>query len=277
MTASPALLAHYAGGTSTLAWLLKLTRSDAAVFGFTSADFDIVDGGVIYKSAPGLSISQVVTSSSMNVDNLELSTLDDGSVFNKTDLLAGRWNNAAFAISRCNWADLSMGLDTKMVGTVGNASLLNGQIIFELRGLQQYLQQPVVDVTSKTCRARLGDSLCRVNLTSYTVTGTITSVTSKRQFRDSSRTEPYFYFAEGLITFNSGANAGLSQKVKVSYADGTIELMLPMIGTVAIGNTYTLVAGCSKRLVEDCAGKFNNVLNFQGEPHVPGLDALTAV
>jgi len=35
------------------------------------------------------------------------------------------------------------------------------------------------------------------------------------------------------------------------------------------------VAGCRKRLDEDCRLKFDNVLNFQGEPHRPTVDAIT--
>jgi hypothetical protein len=28
--------------------------------------------------------------------------------------------------------------------------------------------------------------------------------------------------------------------------------------------------------VSDCVDKYNNILNFQGEPHAPGVDALTS-
>lgn len=57
---------------------------------------------------------------------------------------------------------------------------------------------------------------------------------------------------------------------------GVITLSLPMLLTVAVGNSFSIVAGCRKRLAEDCVAKFNNVLNFQGEPHLPGIDQLTA-
>ena len=40
--------------------------------------------------------------------------------------------------------------------------------------------------------------------------------------------------------------------------------------TVAAGNTYSLVAGCTKRFTEDCGTKFNNKVNHRGYPHLPG-------
>jgi uncharacterized phage protein (TIGR02218 family) len=84
------------------------------------------------------------------------------------------------------------------------------------------------------------------------------------------------YFDYGLMTFNSGLNSGLSMEVK-SYHPGTIELQLPMPYQVAVGDTYTIIAGCGKRVNEDCKTRYNNVVNFRGEPHLPGADQLMAV
>lgn len=271
-----ALAAHIALGSTTLAWALKITRTDAEVFAFTSAADDVTLSSVIYSSAPGLDITGVVINAGLAVDNLELTTLDDGTTFSRDDVLAGRWNNAAFQIARYNWASPSDGVDVVMVGTVGDARLHRGSISIELRGLQQYLQQPVGAVTSKTCRAHLGDTLCTVDLGPFIVTGTLTGVTSRQVVTDSARAEATGYFDEGVLTWTGGANDGLSQKVK-TFASGAITLALPMIGTPLIGDTYSMVAGCQKRLAEDCFTKFNNVLNFQGEPHLPGVDKVMEV
>ena len=42
---------------------------------------------------------------------------------------------------------------------------------------------------------------------------------------------------------------------------------------IAPGDTFAVYPGCDKRL-ETCIGRFNNVINFRGEPYVPGLDAM---
>jgi uncharacterized phage protein (TIGR02218 family) len=273
-TLPTALAAHYASGTTTLADLLKITRKDGQVFAFTSASTDVTISGQLYTSAQGLDISSLEVTAGLAVDNLELTTLDDGTIFSRVEVLAGVWRNADFIISRYNWANPADGIEVRMVGTVGEVHLKRGSITAELRGLQQYLQQPIGSVTSKTCRARLGDSLCRVVLTGYTVTGSVTASASQQVFTDSSKAQAADYFAEGIVTFTSGVNNGLSQKVK-TFTGGVFTLALPMLQTIATGTTYTVVAGCRKRL-EDCSGKFNNVINFQGEPHLPGVDQITA-
>ena len=273
-TLPTALATHYASGTTTLADLLKITRKDGQVFAFTSASTDVTISGQLYTSAQGLDISSLEVTAGLAVDNLELTTLDDGTIFSRVEVLAGVWRNADFIISRYNWANPADGVEVRMVGTVGEVHLKRGSITAELRGLQQYLQQPIGSVTSKTCRARLGDSLCRVVLTGYTFTGSVTASASQQVFTDSSKAQAADYFAEGIVTFTSGVNAGLSQKVK-TFTGGVFTLALPMLQAIAVGTTFTVVAGCRKRL-EDCSGKFNNVLNFQGEPHLPGVDQITA-
>jgi len=268
------LAAHVLLGSTTLAYVLKVVRKDAVVFAFTSADQNVTLSGVLYLAAPGLNISSIALTAGLSVDNLELTTLDDGSTFTRADVLGGRWNNADFTIGRYNQATPANELDVIMAGTIGQVQLQRGYIVAELRGLQQYLQQPVGNVTSKNCRARLGDAMCTVNLASYTVTGSVTTASSNGVFTDSSKAQAADYFNEGVLTWTSGPNNGLAQKVK-TFASGVFTLSLPMISTIGVGNTFSVYAGCQKRLAQDCVAKFNNVLNFQGEPHLPGIDTVT--
>lgn len=270
------LQTHYASGCTTLAWGFKVTRSDAAVYAFTSAQRDVEISGVTYLAAPGLAVAGLTSSAGFGVDATELTILADDVLITVPDILAGRWDNADFVLFVYNWADLTDGIDVRTVGRLGVVQPRNGAFTVELRGLQQYLQQPVGAVSTKTCRARLGDSLCTKVLTSFTVTGTITSVTSQQVFADSARTEADDYFAEGILTWTSGNNEGISQKVKTwVQAGGVFTMSVPMVAVVQIGDTYSVVAGCRKRLDEDCRLKFDNVINFQGEPHRPVIDALT--
>ena len=270
-----ALATHMAQGSTTLAYLLKITRLDGAVFAFTSSASDVISASVTYLASPGLDASGLVTSAGLSVDNLELTTLDDGTTFTRDDVLTGKWRNAAFTISRCNFRAPADGVDVLMVGTLGNVALRDGHVVAELRALQQILQQPIGSVSSKTCRARLGDTLCAVNLASWTYSATVTSLSSNQVFTASSLAQAADYFGEGILTWTSGPSAGLVYKVKLHAAGGVLTLMLPPLLTVAVGQTFNIVAGCRKRL-EDCRAKFNNVLNMQAEPHLPGVDALSS-
>lgn len=269
------LLSNYQSDSPTVAWAIKITRTDDEVYGWTSADRDATIDAVIYESAPGLSVASFASSAGLAVDNSELTVLADDTIITRADILAGRWNNAAYLLFKYDWTDVSAGEEVISAGFLGELHPRSGAYVAELRALQQYLQQPVGAASTKTCRARLGDAMCMVDLGGWTETGTITSVTSKQVFTDSSRTEADDYFGEGILTWTAGLNTGLSQKVK-TYASDTFTLSLPMIFDVQIGDTYSVIAGCRKRLDEDCAAKFSNELNFQGEPHRPTVDDLTS-
>lgn len=78
------------------------------------------------------------------------------------------------------------------------------------------------------------------------------------------------YFDGGILTFTSGLNAGLSMEIK-NYAPGVFVLQLPFPYAVAPGDAYTAIAGCD-RTVPTCRDRFNNIVNFRGEPYLPGID-----
>jgi uncharacterized phage protein (TIGR02218 family) len=280
MSVPAPLLAHYASGSSTLAWAIRLERSDGEVYGWTSADRDATIDAQLYAAAPGLDVSSFATSAGFGVDNAEITILPDDEIITRVDIIAGRWDNAAWTLLRYNWADVSDGVEVRATGHLGELQPKSGAYVAELRGLQQFLQQPVGSPSTKTCRYRLGSTampagLCMVDLGPFTETGTVTSVASKQVFTDTSRTEADDYFGEGVLTWTGGLNTGLSQKVR-TYAADVFTLSLPMIFPIEVGDTYSVHAGCRKRLDEDCVAKFANGLNFGGEPHRPTVDELTS-
>lgn len=275
-TIASGLAAHYALETTTVAHCIKITRLDATVVAATSCDLPLVIGGVTYLPQ-GLDVSSLSSSSGLNVDNLELTILpDDTGPLSRSELLTGKWSGAAFELFEVNYLDLAGGINTLKRGRVGDIKLDRSKIVVELRSLTQALQQPIGEVTSRTCRNRLGDARCQVNLAPFTATGTVTSVASNQVFTASAMAQAAEYFEEGTLTFTSGPNAGYEQKVKLFASGGVFTLSLAMPFTVGVGNTFSAVAGCKRRHITDCKTKFSNLLNFRGEPHLPGMDALTA-
>jgi len=264
--------AHVALGRTTLATALRITRGDSAVYGFTTHDRSDEIDGVLYSANPGLEISSVVIAANASVGNLELTTLHDETVFAIADIFNGVWRNADFLLFRYSYENLAGGTDPLLAGIISDVILRENHIVAELRDLRQYLQQPVGDVSSKTCRYRLGDARCRKSLVAFTYTGTITSVTSSEVFRDAARAESADWFSEGEITMTSGPSAGVRRKIRSHAAGGTFSVAIPFYSPVEVGNTYTAIAGCRKRLDEDCKTKFDNVVNFGGEPHRRGLN-----
>lgn len=268
-----ALATAYAASAQSIVSCLKVTRSDGVVVGFTEHDKALTVSGVSY--VPGFDPSALASTDTLSVDNMELTFLALDADLPEADLLSGKWDNAAFEIFECNWKSLTDGVNVLKRGTTGEVQVREGRYTVEFRSLTQSLQQTQGIVTNKTCRDRLGGPHCTLDLTPFTFTGTLTAVTSARSFTDSAKAQAADYFTEGEITFTSGPASGFTQKIKRHSTGGVFLLSLPLPYTPVVGNAYSIVAGCQKRLEEDCATKFSNVLNFWGEPHLPGLDKLT--
>lgn len=286
---SAALLAHYAEPVTKFAHCCLIVRSDGVTLAVTSHDSDLVVDGVTYSASPGFVASSIKSTSGFAVGNMEIRTLNDDVVFTMHDIRSGVWKNARYTIFRVNFdtvgASPSDGNDELSVGTIGEVRVQRNMVIAELRDLRQYLSHEVGAVSSKTCRSRLGvndgvHSFCSVNVAALEVTGTVTAKDSNAVFYDSSRTQADDYFGEGTVEWLTGANAGLTVKVRSftytgSPSVGKFTLALPVWGTIQVGDTYAARPGCRKRLAEDCVTKFDNVIEFNGEPHRPAVDDIT--
>lgn len=105
--------------------------------------------------------------------------------------------------------------------------------------------------------------------------GTVLSDSSDRyNFSNSDISFPNGWFDGGVVTWITGVNAGRQMEVK-SYDGTNIELVLPMPNDILAGDTFSVIAGCLKRHIEDCNDKFDNVYNIRSFPHIPGYDAVT--
>ncbi|GAG32745.1 unnamed protein product [marine sediment metagenome] len=72
--------------------------------------------------------------------------------------------------------------------------------------------------------------------------------------------------------FRSGLNKGVAREIDSNTGPGTFSLFLPTPLDLTIGDQFDIYPGCKKRWEEDCALRFDNSINFQGEPFVPGDD-----
>lgn len=271
---SPALRQHLDGEVTRLATLWRITRQDGAVLAFTDHDRDLVVDGVAYRAASGFTPSGIASSAGLAVDNLEIQSVLDSDDIREDELMAGLYDNAAVEIMLVNHADPGMGRLFARKGTLGEVRTTDHGFVAELRGMSEAFATTVGQLYTPTCRADLGDGRCRIDLSSRTVAGSVTALSSRRRFADGGRGEAAGWFTHGLLTWTGGANAGAAMDVK-DFAGGWFELFLPMPRDIAVGDGYRVHWGCDRRFAT-CTAKFGNGVNFQGEPHVPGLDFLVA-
>jgi uncharacterized phage protein (TIGR02218 family) len=266
---SPALAAHLAGEVTTLATCWRLERADGWVRGFTDHDRELVVDGLTYVASTGFLPSAIKTASDLSVDNLDVDGFLDDAALRAEDLIAGLFDGARIEVFIVNWADLGQGRLLLRKGFLGEIKRADQRFSAEIRGLSNRLQQTAGKLYSRLCRVDLGSSECGVALGPRTDTYAVTQVIAADTVRIvTARATGFFTF--GKATFTTGANAGAVNEVLLH--DGqTIRLFVPMPRPIVVGDQIVLVAGCDKT-PETCNAKFANILNFRGEPHIPGND-----
>lgn len=275
------LEAHIVSGATTLCWCWRLARSDGSVMGFTDHDRDIAFGGTVYEAAAGMTASEIRDAVGLGVDNLEVTSAMTSDRLAEADLAAGVYDNAEVEIYRVNWmAPADHVLMRK--GNLGEVKRSGKAFAAEVRGIAHLLQQTKGRIFQYACDADLGDGRCHVALENGTFTGSgvLQNIDSPRRFTASGLAAfASGWFTHGLLTFTSGAAEGQKVEVKSHTNAGgvvTVELWSQARLPLAPGQTFTVSAGCDKRLAT-CRAKFANAVNFRGFPHMPGSDFLTSV
>lgn len=253
---------------TTFAVCSKLSLKNGQILGFTNYNEDIIYSGITYNAKSGFSLTAISSKAGLNVDNLDIEGMLSSDLISEKDLNAGIYDNGEIEVFLINYNNPNEGRLMLRKGWIGEVEIKNGQFTAEIRGLTQKLSSSIGELFSKNCRAEFCDDKCGLNIPF--VSGTVSSITDNRTFSDNTRNEENGYFDYGLIKFTSGANNGLSMEIK-EYYDKEIKLMLPLPYDITIGDSYEIRAGCDKRFTT-CCERFNNGINFRGEPHVPGID-----
>ena len=267
-------LNHLQGGVTTVCRAWAITRTDGVTFGFTDHDVALDFEGITFKADTGLSAMALQQSTGLSVDNTEaLGALSDAAV-TEADIEAGRFDGAGIRAWLVNW---SAPKERHLLfrGTIGELRRAGGAFQAELRGLTEALNRPLGRVYQKPCTAVLGDAQCGFDLQSpgyfAEVAVEVTEERSRFSFEALNGFEPG-WFERGVLRGLSGACEGLSGIIKRDVFEGSrrvIELWHPMRAGIETGDQIRLFAGCDKRL-GTCRLKFNNLLNFQGFPDIPG-------
>lgn len=276
-----ALGAHLEGGLTTVCHAWRITRSDGVSFAFTDHDMPLQFEGVEFRADAGLSAKAIAQTTGLSVDNTEaIGALSDVSI-REDDIEQGRFDGADVQCWLVNWQDVRQRW-LQFRGSIGEIRRVDGTFRAELRGLTEALNRTLGRVYQKPCTAVLGDQTCRFD-TSLLGYSTVVAVEVEEDGRKFSWQNlagfDVGFFTRGRLDVLDGPAVGLFGLIKHDrLRDGrrVIELWEPIKGDVGTGQQIKLLAGCNKQL-ETCRLKFNNILNFQGFPDLPGEDWVVSV
>lgn len=275
-----ALQTHLDTGATTMAYCWRVTRSDSVIQGFTEHDRNLVFDGTTFLASSGFNASSIEQKLGLSVDNLNVDGALSDDTLNEDDLAAGVYDGAQVELFWVNWEDVTQVILISK-GTLGEVKRYLSSFSAELRSLTNQLSQRTGRSYQRYCDADLGDSRCKIDLTSVTYKGTGTvSLFDDTRTLVATGLSSYVtdWFTLGKLTFTSGLNDGLSYEVKAhskSGSNATIELWARPSFDISVTDTFEIFAGCKKDL-GTCKDKFNNVVNFQGFPFIPGNDVITA-
>jgi len=260
-----------------LAIFIKLTLTNGEVKGFTSLDANLDFENITYLASNGFTPAQILNKTDVNLSNFF--ALIDNDEIKREDLLSGKYNNAEIEIFALNYNSVLDGKIPLLYGFLGNIEIDDGEnkggFKGEISGLSKKLDRVYGQIYTPNCRANFGDNKCKIDINNHKLIASVTSVVSNQEFFINNTNFLADEFNWGFVEFVSGSNSGKKIEIKKSLLGGKIELMLPLPFPLNSGDNLILYKGCDKGM-ETCSSKYNNIINFRGEPYVPGIDKIVA-
>lgn len=268
--------AALADPATQLATIWRIARTDGVVLRLCDWDVQIEADGETWIPNGSTERSSVRLGTGLQAGNLDIKGFFAADQITDPDLLAGRYDYAALLVSIA-FADRDLPSIPLASGRFGEVQGDNGRYSVEINDLLQALQASIGESTSAACRATFGDARCQASLATWRHTYTLAAVTDARTLvLTGPGLLPAGTYAQGLVEVMDGDAAGWQMELKAWDAGTlTLGLYLPLPVVPAAGDTVRVTAGCDKAFAT-CKAVFANTINFQGEPHVPGLDALAA-
>ena len=259
-----------AGPLTSLALCWRVERRDGAGFGLTSHDTALRIGAIDYVAEPGMLPAAIERGLGLGESDGEIAGAITSAALAEADLVLGRWDGARVSLATVDWEDPDADSLTLIGGEIGEVRIEDTEFKAGLRGAAAKLSRSVCPETSSECRAELGDKQCRIDLSGRVRRCVVSAIDAGELVLDQVISPG---FLGGRTRFLSGENCGLAS-VTVATAGNRIALRDTMRGTIAIGDRIELREGCDKRFATCCV-RFDNGVNFRGEPHLPGNDLLT--
>lgn len=265
---------------TTYSWCWLITRKDGVTLGFTDHDRSLDFEGHRFDPEGAFDATALASKGDLAPDNSEVMGAIDSERITFEDIHAGRYGEASVTIWRVDWRNPDHRRIT-FSGHIGEITYDAMRFTAELRGLSDPLSRSHGRYYLKSCGADLGDGACGVDLAQENARHRL------RVKRSMDRQSFYIekldnledgWFSFGTVVVESGANQGLRRRLnqdKTHFGERYLTFHEPLPFDLESAAEITLIVGCNKT-AEQCKERFNNLINFQGFPFIPGEDWMLA-
>lgn len=271
-----ALRDHLVRDCTTVCHCWRVERRDGVVLGFTDHDRALTLGGETFEPQSGFAQSEARLSLGLSVDKVDVEGVLTSDVLAEDDIAAGLFDGATVTTVLVNWQDTRQ-VETLRQAVIGKIVRADGRFIAELESLTASLDRPNGRFLRRVCDAELGDARCKMALAggAFNGAGTVLALDAANAVLVSGLDGfASWWFAGGYAVWQSGGLTGQRYAVldHRMATDGVILVLPPEMKMPAVGDAFSIAAGCDK-LFATCKQKFGNAENFRGFPHLPGNDA----
>jgi uncharacterized phage protein (TIGR02218 family) len=257
--------------------LYELELASGLVFRYANYGMDITlpDGSFYTSKGPSFTRDKIGLSSKIKVDEMNVTITVDS-----TDKIGGVpmmhvANNGGFDCAKLTLSFCFMDSPGVVVGAVemfgGDISINNGGGLDLSLKVKSSAQRLDVEYPPRryypTCPYTLYSAGCGLNIATFTVYGTVTSIIAGAYHFGTNLNFSSGYYNNGGIEFLSGALTGAFAPIKYSNNTG-FELLIPLNIAPAVGDTFRVYPGCNKTSPE-CDSKFGNFTKNRSTPYIP--------
>ena len=267
-------------GITTLCHVMKVVRSDAVEYNFTDLDRDIAYDGDTYSYLESFNKSNIASSSDFKVDTVDLEGVLSSAGFQAGDLRAGVFDGADVYVTLVDYTAPASGGVKLFRGIIGQVTVRDHEYRVEVRSLMHRLNQNTLRYYTPLCQVDFGSTECGQVRATYTYAVKVSGVDTEReeititeQTGTITELDTEETLSDGYIYWTSGQNTGTWSEVKdYDISTRSASLLLPAGYPIAVDDEFNLIQGCDKTIAT-CIATYDNAVNFQGFPDLPGWAA----
>ncbi|MFV0645794.1 MAG: DUF2163 domain-containing protein [Sphingomonadaceae bacterium] len=247
----------------------RVMRRDGVTLGFTTHDRDLWFDGIWHRCAPGMTPSSISLSGELEDESGDISGVLSHDSITHNDLASGRYDGAQMSLGLVNWETCEHTIIFS--GFIRAVSVSDGLFSAEIESLKALLEHEPVPHTSPGCRADFCGKGCGLSEARFTRDALVTDYDQDAASVRVELAAPEDYIG-GKLRWVDGHNTGLTSTV-LDVLNDALVLDAPLPVDLEAGMRVTLCEGCDHTLAS-CVSRFDNGVNFRGEPHLPGNDLL---